>query len=733
MNHALRCSGYDLVKTDIVRAQDCDLTDAHGKRYIDFEAGVWCTALGHNHPRVNQTIRPQLEQISHIGYRVTNPLVEGAAEEVLSTVAISDGRCVFLSSGSEAVEFGVQVAGRLTGKPLLLTLSDSYLAAYGSAGRKSPEEWHCFNWSGCVACPHESECDPQCSRLREIPFERIGALVFEPGNSSGLVKLPPRALVQTLSGEVKQRGGLVVVDEVTTGLGRTGAWYGFQHYGLQPDIIALGKGLGNGYPVSAVAMTHDIADWLEENAFRYAQSHQNDPLGCAVAKEVIAVIREEGLVARSHQVGERFLRELEHLDKRHDIIKEVRGRGLMIAAEFEDNDGRFSLDSVFRGLLERGFLVGYKPAARLLRFYPPLTIAEEHIAKLLEHLDHIFGRPGSTRGECDMTRSVEDLPRVRINFLPTPLVELKRLAGVLNGPRILMKRDDLTGLALGGNKTRKLEFLLGEALSQGCDAVITGGAAQSNHCRQTAGAAAAVGLECHLALGGEKPASPDGNLLLDHLFGAIIHWCGDQTKGEHIPEIAEKLRSNGRNPYIIPYGGSNAVGAMGFVTAISELKEQLSARNERVDFVIIPSSSGGTHAGMTVGLDIYDLPTQIIGIGIDKGESGEPPYESELAGLADQIAKELGLAPRYTESDFQMRYDYFGQGYGVVSELEREAMDLTAMYEGILLDPVYTGRAMGGLIDMIRNKEFTSSDTVLFWHTGGTPALFQYAKELTPV
>jgi len=253
-----------------------------------------------------------------------------------------------------------------------------------------------------------------------------------------------------------------------------------------------------------------------------------------------------------------------------------------------------------------------------------------------------------------MTQTVDDLPRVRINFLPTPLVELKRLAEVLNGPRIFMKRDDLTGLAMGGNKTRKLQFLLGEALSQNCDAVITGGAMQSNHCRQTAGAAAAVGLECHLALGGEKPPFADGNLLLDHLFGAIIHWCGEQTKGERIPEIAEKLCSIGRKPYIIPYGGSNAVGAMGFVAAIAELERQLAAQNNTVDFLIIPSSSGGTHAGLTVGIDLYDLPTRIIGIGIDKRESGEPPYESELAALANQIAKELGLASRYTESSFQM-------------------------------------------------------------------------------
>ena len=390
MDHVLRCSGYEIVKTDMVRGRDCYLYDVHGKRYVDFEAGVWCTALGHSHRQVNQAIRTQLEQIIHIGYRYTNALIEEAAAKVLDTVPLFDGKCIFLSSGSEAVEFGVQIARRITGQPLLLTLSDSYLAAYGSAGRKDPEEWHCFDWGVCVACPHSDECGPQCSHLREIPFESIGGLVFEPGNASGLVKLPPKQLVQILVVMVKQQDGLVVVDEVTTGLGRTGAWYGFQHYALQPDIIALGKGLGNGYPVSAVVMTHDVADRLENSAFRYAQSHQNDPLGCAIARQVITVIRKDGLVERSDRVGTHFLHELECLGERHDVVREVRGRGLMIAMEFEDSDEHSLVTSVYRELFERGFLVGCKPAANLLRFYPALTIGEEDIAQLLENMDHVL-------------------------------------------------------------------------------------------------------------------------------------------------------------------------------------------------------------------------------------------------------------------------------------------------------------------------------------------------------
>jgi acetylornithine/N-succinyldiaminopimelate aminotransferase len=389
VDHVLRCSGYELVKTDVVRGRGNYLYDVHGNRYVDFESGVWCTALGHNHWRINQAIRTQTAQLVHLAYRYTNDLVEQAAVAVLGTIPLPDGKCVFLSSGSEAVEFGVQVARRLTGQPLLLTLSDAYLAAYGSAGRKSPQEWHCFDWGVCAACPHPDECDPECVHLREVPFERIGGFVFEPGNSSGLVKLPPKPLVQTLARTVKRRQGLVVVDEVTTGMGRTGAWHGFQHYALEPDVVAMGKGLGNGYPVSAVAMARDVAQKLGDSGFHYAQSHQNDPLGCAVAREVVAVMREEGLVERSERVGAHFLHELARISERHDAVKEVRGRGLMIAMELEGRSGGPSATSVYGELLERGFIVGCKPAANLLRFYPPLTIGEEDIAGLVESLDSV--------------------------------------------------------------------------------------------------------------------------------------------------------------------------------------------------------------------------------------------------------------------------------------------------------------------------------------------------------
>ncbi len=388
MDHLLRC--FEIVKMDMVRAENCYLYDTSGRRYVDLEAGVWCTALGHNHPRINQAIRAQLERVMHINYRYTNLLAEEAAQAVLGTMAMPDGRVTFLSSGSEAVEFGVQAARRLAGKPLLLTLQEAYLAAYGSAGTQNADGWHCFDWQPCVTCTHTDGCDPSCSHWQAVPFEHIGGFVFEPGNSHGLVKLPPRKIVRALAERVHQEQGLIVVDEVTTGMGRTGEWYGFQHYPLEPDIVALGKGLGNGYPVSAVVLSADVAARWEQSGVHYAQSHQNDPLACAVAREVIAVLREEGLVERSRRVGAAFVRELERLAERRSAIKEVRGRGLMTGVELQRGDERFSATLLYHKLLERGFLVGYNPAANLLRFYPALTIGEKDLDRLLETLDQIL-------------------------------------------------------------------------------------------------------------------------------------------------------------------------------------------------------------------------------------------------------------------------------------------------------------------------------------------------------
>jgi len=325
---------------------------------------------------------------------------------------------------------------------------------------------------------------------------------------------------------------------------------------------------------------------------------------------------------------------------------------------------------------------------------------------------------------------IERQPRITLGFLPTPLHPLPRLSALLGGPRILIKRDDQTGLAFGGNKTRKLEYLLADAKSKGRDTLITAGAAQSNHCRQTAAAAAIAGMDCHLVLGGHEPETPNGNLLLDQLLGARIHWSGDLRKGERIPELYEQLRRAGRRPYAVPYGGSNVIGAVGLVRAVGELVDQLAALGERITYTLFASSSGGTQAGLIVGKEHFGLDTELIGIGIDKGEAGDIPFDQHVLSLAAATAGKLGIERAPRPDAVIVRNEFIGQGYGVVGEAEREAIRLTACTEGILLDPVYTGRAMAGMIAMIRSGELTAADTVLFWHTGGAPALFSNAADL---
>ena len=322
------------------------------------------------------------------------------------------------------------------------------------------------------------------------------------------------------------------------------------------------------------------------------------------------------------------------------------------------------------------------------------------------------------------------IPRQSLGFFPTPLIALSRLSKALDGPTIFMKRDDNTGLALGGNKTRKLEFIMGDALAQGADCVITAGAAQSNHCRQTAAAAASLGLECHLVLGGEEPEQISGNLLLDKIFGSHIHWAGANRKGEDIPKIVEQLTKQGKKPYVIPYGGSNELGALAFVEAFKELESQRESMDVLFTHIVFASSSGATQAGLMLGKKILNSPAQIVGINIDKGETDKVPFDQYTVALANSTASLIGADHQFSETDLILNSDYVGEGYGVVGTLENEAIAMTAQTEGILLDPVYTGRAMGGLIDMIRSGKIKKTDRVLFWHTGGAPALFAYSSDL---
>jgi D-cysteine desulfhydrase len=318
-------------------------------------------------------------------------------------------------------------------------------------------------------------------------------------------------------------------------------------------------------------------------------------------------------------------------------------------------------------------------------------------------------------------------PHLSLAFLPTPLHPLARLSAHLNGPEIWIKRDDMTGLASGGNKTRKLEFLLAAAVAQGCDYVITVGGVQSNHCRQTAAAAAQLGLGCGLVFRGAKPAEVQGNFLLDQLCGAHIYWAGELERSVMAQEVARQVKAIGRKPFIIPLGGSNVVGATGYVAAMRELTQQLEHNKLNVDFIVVASSSGGTQAGMTLGAHVYDFRGRILGIAID---SSAETLTTQVAALATATATHLGLGLLPIADRIEVNGEYSEPGYGVVTQIEREAIQMVAQKEGILLDPVYTGRAMAGLIDLIRWGAFTRRQRILFWHTGGLPALFAYTNEL---
>jgi len=325
------------------------------------------------------------------------------------------------------------------------------------------------------------------------------------------------------------------------------------------------------------------------------------------------------------------------------------------------------------------------------------------------------------------------IPRLKFAQLPTPIEAMPRLSEILSGPNLLVKRDDQTGLAFGGNKTRKLEFLVADAQSQGAQILITAGAVQSNHCRQTAAAAARFGFKCILVLTGDKPAQVSGNLLLDHLFGTKFVWTEKDQREAMLQRTFDQAKEQGRKPYLVPYGGSNTIGARGYVYAVEELLSQIDSRCLRdtgsLDWIVFASSSGGTQAGLVLGARLFGYKGKILGISVDEPEQ---VLQDRVAKLASETAESLGKRIEFSSAEILVNADYAAPGYGVLTEAEREAVRLFARSEGLLLDPVYTGRAAAGMIDLIRKGFFKKDETVLFWHTGGTTALFaeKYQSDL---
>jgi L-cysteate sulfo-lyase len=320
-------------------------------------------------------------------------------------------------------------------------------------------------------------------------------------------------------------------------------------------------------------------------------------------------------------------------------------------------------------------------------------------------------------------------PRVRLGHLPTPLEAMPTLSKLLGGPNLYIKRDDCTGLSSGGNKTRKLEFLMADALQKGADTIITQGAVQSNHARQTAAAAAKLGLKCQILLENRTGSNAvdycgSGNVLLDHLHGAPTRmFPGGTDMNAAMEKVADEIRAKGGKPYIIVGGGSNAIGALGYVNCALELVAQANDMSLRIDHLVHATGSAGTQAGLVAGLEGLRSRIPVLGIGV---RAARPQQEESVYKLACLTADHMDMPGCVARERVVANCDYVGAGYGIPTDGMIEAINTVARSEAILLDPVYSGKGMAGLMDLCRKNHFKKSDNVVFLHTGGSVALFGY-------
>ncbi len=320
--------------------------------------------------------------------------------------------------------------------------------------------------------------------------------------------------------------------------------------------------------------------------------------------------------------------------------------------------------------------------------------------------------------------NLDSIPRIPLCILPTPLIPLKRLTTYLAGANIFIKRDDLSGMAYGGNKNRKLEFLLADAKEKKADVIITEGDLNSNHCLQTAACAAKLGFECELVLSGEDPNIVTGNLLLDQILDVKVHRVEDRAKRKGLmKEVEKELIFHDKRPYSIPTGGSTKIGALGYLNCISEIVMQLKYLNIDLDYFIHATASGGTQAGVLIGKEFYYQGLEVLGINV-----GEPQGELEkiVQGIITEFMKEWDLDLKIKDDMIQVLEGYYGEGYGIPNQETFDAVKLIAKLEGIFLDPVYSGKAMVGLIDLVKTRVIPKGKNVIFLHSGGGPSLFSY-------
>lgn len=359
----------------IVKSKECYQYDAEGRMYIDFESGVWCANLGHSNDRITKVVNTQTKESIHHGYRFRNQYAEELSKELQRLIGFENGSSVFLSSGSEAVNLAITLSRHLTGRDKILKINNSYLSAYGF-GQISKENNNLINIEF-----------NNLKATEEIDFNEISAFVLETGGASvEMVRFPEFEFIKHLIGCAKKNGCSIIAEEVTTGMGRLGKWFGFQYYDIMPDMVVTGKALGNGFPISAVTISSELTEKFNRSPFVYAQSHQNDPFGCAIGLEVIKIIEEEDLISRSNNIGLYFKTQLERIQADHtDKVKEIRARGLMLALEFKDSfDGKEVSDILF----ESGYVIGFK--LNTFRFLPPLIIESSDIDKMIDELNRLL-------------------------------------------------------------------------------------------------------------------------------------------------------------------------------------------------------------------------------------------------------------------------------------------------------------------------------------------------------
>jgi acetylornithine aminotransferase len=381
MENILNSTGHELKFRNFTKAENCTLFDSEGNKYLDLESGIWCTSIGHCNPRITKIIAEQSGKMMHSGYCYLNPVINLSAEKILKITGLGSGKCVFLCSGSEAVEYSIQLVRSFSDKPNFLTMKNCYLSAYGVSGERSENNWVHLDWMNDSA-------------IDRIDFSKIAAFVFEPGSSLGLVHFPPKELIQRIVAKVRENGGIVITNEVTTGTGRTGKWFGYQHYEIIPEIVAIGKGLGNGYPVSCVAVSSTLLERADLDKFHYSQSHQNDPLGAAIAKEVIDIIESEMLLNRAVKIGALIHNRLLEIKEKHGIIKEVRSRGMMIAVELQENEKLSFAQTINNKLVEKNIILVKRPGHEVFRIDPALTIDLKDVEYFLNSLEEIISKIG---------------------------------------------------------------------------------------------------------------------------------------------------------------------------------------------------------------------------------------------------------------------------------------------------------------------------------------------------